>query len=140
MTAVNPPHVLGKLDLAFRAANKALQQNVTLVPGLRPSHYRLLDFTPTSGIRLTELARAANITKQALGEFVTSLETAGLVDVTTDPNDGRARLVTPTPAGRRIQTQIRHTVTAIEQELEQRVGNERWKVFCEVLDALADQP
>ena len=140
MNAVNPPHLLGKLDLAFRAANKALQENVSLVPGLRPSHYRLLDFTPTGGIRLSELARGANITKQALGEFVTNLETAGLVDVTPDPSDGRARLVTPTPAGRRIQTQIRRTVTAIEQDLEQRVGNERWKVFCQVLDALADPP
>lgn len=140
MNAVNPLHVLGKLDLAFRAANKALQENVPLVAGLRPSHYRLLDFTPEGGIRLTELARGSNITKQALGEFVTSLQTAGLVDVTTDPSDGRARLVTPTPEGRRIQDQIRRTVTAIEQELEQRVGADRWIVFCQVLDALADPP
>jgi DNA-binding MarR family transcriptional regulator len=137
MNAVNPPHLLGKLDLAFRAANKTLQSSVTLVPGLRPSHYRLLDFTPAGGIRLSELARSSNITKQALGEFVTNLQTAGLVEVTPDPRDGRARLVTPTPKGRRIQDQIRRTVTAIEQELEQRVGTDRWKVFCQVLDALA---
>lgn len=25
------------------------------VPGLRPSHYRLLDYTPLEGIRLTDL-------------------------------------------------------------------------------------
>jgi DNA-binding MarR family transcriptional regulator len=45
--------------------------------------------------------RVSNITKQALGEFVTDLQTAGLVDVKPDPSDGRARLVTPTPSGRR---------------------------------------
>jgi N-methylhydantoinase A/oxoprolinase/acetone carboxylase beta subunit len=58
---------------SVRAANKTLQRSVTVVPGLRPSHYRLLDFTPADGIRLSELARASNITKQALGEFVTNL-------------------------------------------------------------------
>lgn len=138
MDHVNQLHVLGKLDLAFRAASKVLQENVPPVPGLRPSHYRLLDFTPADGIRLSGLAHRANITKQALGEFVTSLEAAGLVDVTPDPTDGRARLVTPTRAGRDVQNQIRRTVTAIEGELAQRVGTERWQVFCEVLDALAD--
>jgi DNA-binding MarR family transcriptional regulator len=140
MKAVNPPHLLAKLDLAFRAANKTLQNSVTGVPGLRPSRYRLLDFTPAGGIRLSELARASNITKQALGEFVTDLQTAGLVDVKPDPSDGRARLVTPTPRGRRIQDQIRRAVTAIEKELEQRVGADHWKVFCQVLDSLADPP
>ena len=140
MEAVNPPHVLARLDLAFRAAAKTLQDNVTPAPGLRPSHYRLLDYAPDDGIRLGHLARRANISKQALGEFVAALQTARLVEVTPDPSDGRARLVTPTPKGRRVQDQIRRTVTGIEQDLEQRVGTEHWKVFCQVLDALTDLP
>lgn len=67
---------------------------------------------------------APNITKQALGEFVTNLDTAGLVEVTPDPRGGCARLVTPTK-GRRIRDQIRRTVTAIEKQLEQCVGTDR---------------
>ena len=133
-------HILGKLDLAFRAAAKTLHDNVTPIPGLRPSHYRLLDFTPAHGIRLSQLAGNANITKQALGEFIAALQTAGLVDVTPDPTDGRARLVAPTMEGSRIQDQIRRTVTEIEHDLEQRVGADHWKVFCQVLDTLTDPP
>jgi DNA-binding MarR family transcriptional regulator len=49
------------------------------------------------------------MTKQARGEFVATLEAAGLVRVTPDPSDGRARLVTLTPDGRRVQDQIRRT-------------------------------
>ena len=138
MDDVNGFHVLAKLDLAFRAAAKTLYDNVPPVPGLRPSHYRLLDFTPADGIRLSQLARRANITKQALGEFIATLQTAGLVDLTPDPSDGRARLVTPTQEGHRIQDHIRRTVTAIERDLEQRVGSEQSKLFGQVLDALAD--
>ena len=136
MDDVNSLHVLAKLDLAFRSAARILQDNVPPVPGLRPSHYRLLDFIPDDGLRLSQLARRANITKQALGEFIATLQTAGLVDVTPDPTDGRARLVSPTPTGRQIQDQIRRTVSVIERDLEQRVGTDRWNVFCQVLDAL----
>ena len=137
MNSVNPPHVLALLDQAFRGARKVLEAAVPPVPGLRPSHYRLLDYTPSEGIRLTDLAHRANMTKQALGEFVATLQAAGLVQVAPDPSDGRARLVTLTPDGQRVQDQIRRTIRAIEQDLQRRVGAHNWAVFCEVLDQLA---
>jgi DNA-binding MarR family transcriptional regulator len=137
MNSVNPPHVLALLDQAFRGARKVLEAAVPPVPGLRPSHYRLLDYTPSEGIRLTDLAHRANITKQALGEFVATLAAAGLVQVAPDPNDGRARLVTLTRDGRRVQDQIRRTIGAIEQDLQRRVGAQQWAVFRAVLDQLA---
>lgn len=107
------------------------------MPGLRPSHYRLVDNTPTEGIRLSDLAHRANMTKQALGEFVATLAAAGLVQVAPDPSDGRARLVTLTPDGQRVQDQIRRTISAIEQDLQRRVGAHNWAVFRDVLDQLA---
>lgn len=137
MNSVNPPHVLALLDHAFRRAKKALEAAVPPIPGLRPSHYRLLDYTPPEGIRLTELAQRADMTKQALGEFVATLQTAGLLKVTPDPDDGRARLVTLTPDGERVRDHIQRTIGAIEQDLQRRVGAGNWTVFREVLDALA---
>jgi|ERR671930_1130344 DNA-binding MarR family transcriptional regulator len=133
----SPPHVLALLDHAFRGARKVLEAAVPPIPGLRPSHFRLLDYTPSEGIRLTDLAQRANMTKQALGEMVATLQAAGLVQVAPDPNDGRARLVNLTPEGRRVRDRIKRTIGAIERDLRHRVGAEKWAVFREVLDELA---
>lgn len=139
MAVVNQPHVLVLLDNAFRSARKALEAAVPPVPGLRPSHLRLLDHA-TDGIRLTDLAYRANMTKQALGEFVTALQGAGLVEVTPDPTDRRARVVTLTADGRRIQDHIRQTVAGIEDDLRRRVGAAKWATFRDVLDAITPEP
>ncbi len=45
------------------------------------------------GSRLTELAEAAQVTKQTAGFLVDQLERAGYVERTRDARDGRARLV-----------------------------------------------
>jgi DNA-binding MarR family transcriptional regulator len=137
MTSGNPVHVLALLDQAFRGAKKVLEAEVPPVEGLRPSHFRLLDYTPAEGIRLTELSRRANVTKQALGEFVTALEGAGLLQVTPDPTDGRARLVALTAQGRRVRHRIHQTVAGIERDLRNRVGEQRWSIFREVLEEMA---
>jgi len=39
-----------------------------------------------------------------------------------------------------LRDQIRRTATEIEDNLEQGVGVERWKVFWQVLDTLTDLP
>jgi DNA-binding MarR family transcriptional regulator len=139
MSSVNPPqpHVLVLLDHAFRGARKVLEAANPPAPGLRPSHYRLLDHTPSGGIRLTELANRANMTKQALGEMVVTLQAAGLMEVSPDPTDGRARLVNLTPEGSRMRDRIQRTIGAIERDLRRRVGAEKWAVFREVLDEMA---
>ncbi len=45
------------------------------------------------GTRLTELAQAAQVTKQSAGFLVDQLERAGYVERKADPTDARARLV-----------------------------------------------
>ena len=45
------------------------------------------------GTRLTELAAAAQVTKQTAGSLVDQLERAGYARRTPDPADARARLV-----------------------------------------------
>jgi DNA-binding MarR family transcriptional regulator len=124
------------MDLAWRAFRRALDEGVAprvVDMGLRPSHLRLLSLTPVAGMRLTDLAARVGMTKQALGEFVATLQEAGLVEVTVDVRDRRVRLVRPTPAGQELQRVIESAIGGIERRWAAEVGPERWATFREVL-------
>ena len=54
------------------------------------------------GIRVTDLAERAGITKQTAGALVDELERNGYVERTADPADARARLVTLSGRGREL--------------------------------------
>jgi DNA-binding MarR family transcriptional regulator len=134
------------LDLAWRAWRREIDQRVgprvlgELAPGaaLRRSHLRLLSLTPPAGLRVTDLAGRAGMTKQALGEFVAALQEAGLVEVAVDSRDRRVRLVRPTPAGRRLQQVIESAFAEIEQGWRERVGPGQWAVFREALTRIGE--
>jgi DNA-binding MarR family transcriptional regulator len=145
MTSVNRQRLLAGdeplefavlMDLAWRAFRRALDEGVAprvADMGLRPSHLRLLSLTPVAGMRLTDLAARVGMTKQALGEFVATLQEAGLVEVTVDERDRRVRLVRPTPAGQELQRVIESAIGGIERRWAAEVGPERWATFREVL-------
>lgn len=150
MTVVNgdfPPHFVELMDMAWRTIRRAIEQHVRprvqeelagRGPHLRTSHMRLLSLTPTDGLRLTDLATRASMTKQALGEFVTTLQQLDLLEVTTDEHDRRVRLARPTETGRNVQRAIGDSLTAIEQRLQAKAGPQRWATFREVLTELGD--
>ena len=54
---------------------------------------------PASGIRLTELAARAGMTKQAMAELVAEIERRGYIRRTTDPADRRAKIIEFTDEG-----------------------------------------
>src|SRR5215204_2076532 len=124
----NPLRFAVLMDLAWRAFRPR-------VAGLqlRPSQLRLLSLTPADGLRVTDLAARVGMTKQALGEFVATLQDAGLVEVTVDQRDRRVRLIRPTPAGQELQRVIESAIAAIARRWAAEVGPERWATFRAVL-------
>ena len=78
-----------------------------------------------AGMRLTELAAAAQVTKQTAGFLVDQLERAGYVERRPDPTDARARLVVIAPRGRRAQQRAREVEEAVEAEWEAHLGADR---------------
>jgi DNA-binding MarR family transcriptional regulator len=132
----NPLRFAVLMDLAWRAFRRRMDEEVRpRVAGLqlRPSQLRLLSLTPADGLRVTDLAARVGMTKQALGEFVATLQDAGLVEVTVDQRDRRVRLIRPTPAGQELQRVIESAIAGIERRWAAEVGPERWATFREVL-------
>jgi DNA-binding MarR family transcriptional regulator len=105
-------------------------------PGLRARHYRLLSFIPDDGVRLSRVAEASGLTKQALAQALAPLEAGGYLEVGPDPADRRARIVRRTERGHDVVD----AVLALQQTFEERwaaeVGAQRWAAAREVLEDL----
>ena len=136
LTGDDPLQFAMLMDLAWRAFRRRMDEGIkprVASPQLRPSQLRLLSLTPAGGMCVTDLAARVGMTKQALGEFVATLQDAGLGEVTVDQRDRRVRLVRPTPAGQELQRVIESAIAGIERRWAAEVGPERWATFREVL-------
>jgi len=88
----------------------------------RIAHVSLTRNLDVSGTRLTEIARRASMTKQAMGELVDQCEALGLVSRRPDPSDKRARIVTFTPRGLKWLDAFRAAVDMAEDEMRRELG------------------
>ena len=92
---------------------------------VRPAHgcvFRFID--REHGSRLTELAEASGLTKQAVGEAVADLERLGYIDRLPDPDDGRAKIIRLNDRGVRACATAEGLFADIEREWGERIGEE----------------
>jgi DNA-binding MarR family transcriptional regulator len=97
----------------------------------------LLSIVPDGGARVTDLARTAGMTKQALGQYVAMLEPLGYVTSTPDPTDKRVRIISRTDLGDRAVRTSNELMAAIEDEWRSLVGARRWATTRAVMLELA---
>jgi DNA-binding MarR family transcriptional regulator len=101
------------------------------------AHIHITRHLPLEGARLTELARRAGMTKQAMGDLVDQCEAWGLVTRENDPLDARARRVQFTAAGLAWLQAFRESVAQAEAEFKREVGAEVATVVAIGLEAYA---
>jgi DNA-binding MarR family transcriptional regulator len=77
------------------------------------------------GMRLTDLAAAAQVTKQTAAFLVGQLERAGYVVRRPDPTDARARLICIAERGRAAQRAARVVERRVEAEWTRHLGADR---------------
>ena len=123
MSTPPQPHV----GVLFLVAHRAMEQRV--LERVQQSGHpvtqaqgRLAARIGPDGTRLTELAAAAQVTKQTAGSLVDQLEKAGYVERVPDPTDARARLVRLAPRGLEVVEVARGVEAEIRSEWEDHLG------------------
>lgn len=92
---------------------------------IREGHGCVFGNIRAEGMRLTELAELAGMTKQAVGEAVSDLESLGYAERVADPSDGRAKIIRLTERGQAAQSAAFQIMAEIEDEWAERFGAER---------------
>jgi DNA-binding MarR family transcriptional regulator len=102
----------------------------------KPSHSAVFAQIDPAGSRLSELARGANMTPQAMGELVDELESLDYVVRRPDPSDRRAKLIVLTAKGRECVEAGRVTIEGLEEEITRRLGPRRHQQLRKMLTEL----
>lgn len=101
------------------------------------AHIHITRHLALGGSRLTELAAAAGMTKQAMGDLVDQCEAWDLVRREPDPRDARARRIVFTPTGLLWLAAFREAVARAEAEFRAQVGQDVATVVALGLEAYA---
>ena len=136
---VLPDHVARWLEAVDRRLSIELGREPRAFPELRGSHLRVLQIIPPDGLRITDLAGLAGMTKQSIGEFVNYLEDFGFVGTERSASDRRVRLVRRTAQGDRASELTSQAIGRVERRWSEEVGNERFNVMKQVLRDLGAQ-
>jgi DNA-binding MarR family transcriptional regulator len=124
------PHI-GQLarDLLARFEDELIAATPPAADGsaLRPVHNHVLRHLDLDGTRASVIAQRSGLTRQAITQIVDELEAAGVVTREPDPEDGRAKRIVYTPAGRAAFGESRAHIAAIEQAWREQLGDDRWQ-------------
>ncbi|HEU5252060.1 MAG TPA: MarR family transcriptional regulator [Solirubrobacterales bacterium] len=129
----------GLLDLALDAMLAEFRSEIekSEFGDIRPTHGCVFRYLREQGLRLTEMAERANMTKQSVGEVVDELVERGYVERVPDPADRRAKLIRLTARGSEAQAFGFRAFAEIEERWAERYGAERIAGLRETLEAIA---
>lgn len=128
---------LAARQMASDLNDKLLEAGVT---GHRDSWNNVMPHIPASGIRLTDLAARANMTKQAMAELVAEIERRGYLQRTTDPADRRAKIIEFTDQGRATVNLALSALAELETEIAGRLGEPAVSELRSTLLQIIDRP
>jgi DNA-binding MarR family transcriptional regulator len=143
MTAASKPTpripLTGLLDVALESmlAEFRVELGDSEFSDIRPTHGCVFRFVKDEGMRLTDLAELASITKQSAGEIVDDLAERGYVERIADPADKRAKLICLTERGKQAQGHGFGLFAKVEERWMERYGRDRIAILRETLEAIA---
>jgi DNA-binding MarR family transcriptional regulator len=126
--------------LHFDLSRRVVEGVVAAGHQVRPSHSVVLGQLSHREARLTELARGANMTPQAMGDLVDELERLGYVARRPDPADRRAKVISLTDAGQVCARDGMLAIREIERTITEALGDTGHRQLRAMLLRLVDQP
>lgn len=139
-TKTLPLHIVltGLLSLAFDSMIADFRQEIedSEFDDMRPTHACVFRYVRGSGLRLTDIAELANMTKQSVGEVVDDLVDLGYAERVPDPADGRAKLIRLTGRGEEAQEFGFRILAEIEDRWAERYGADRIADLREILEEI----
>lgn len=103
---------------------------------VRVSHSTVLRRMSSGGVRVTDLAELAGMTKQSMAYLVEDLSALGYVATIADPSDGRAKLVVPTKRGESLLIASRRLGDLYEAHVAKLMGAAEAKRLRSLLERL----
>jgi DNA-binding MarR family transcriptional regulator len=133
------PHLNRMVLEAFRAldAQVAAALEARGAKDLSPRHATAILLIDKRGVRLTDLAERAGITKQAMMQVVNDLERLGLVKRSPDAKDARAKIVALTARGQKERTDAGKAVASAEQKIRRKLGAATYDALRETLASIS---
>ncbi|MDH5694799.1 MAG: MarR family transcriptional regulator [Gammaproteobacteria bacterium] len=129
----------GRLLLnAFRCfENTVIEQLANAsITDITASHLNVMRHLNPEGLRLTDLAKDANLTKQATSAIVKELVELGYFEVRPDPQDGRAKIVHYTTKGQQLRKTSIGVVIDIERHFRDLLGESSYLTLRSQLQTL----
>lgn len=125
--------------------NRVLQEDMVRsgrakgFPELKPAHNALFGtLSASKGSHTADMAAKFGITRQSMGEIVRDLTQLGIVQMSVDPDDRRAKLVTYTDYGLEAARSGRRHIMELEERLAQEFGSDEYARVLDVLARIAD--
>jgi DNA-binding MarR family transcriptional regulator len=123
-------------------ANRAMQSDMVREahrqghPEIKYAHNAVFATLSDTGARATDMAARAGITRQSMGEIIREMVSLGILEMQPDPDDGRAKLVTFTPAGlKEAQRGYQHIID-LENRFADEFGEKEYEIVRRVLERL----
>lgn len=146
-TRPGTPTALSRDNLGFLLSKAGQRWNEVLAERfaahgfaeVRPAYGSILiPLFEEDGLRMSELARRARLSKQTLTTLVPRLERDGLIERRGDPGDGRAALVFLTARARAFAPVAAAVLAELDDEVARLAGTRDLATTTGVLRALMD--
>ena len=130
-----PPTIGALLRLAWTRFRRRLFDAARAAgfDDLQPVHVALVRYPTIAGLRPTQLAEDAGLSKQAINDLLRQLEAKGYLTLQPDPSDRRARRIVLTPRGTALMECVRAAAQAVAEDWAQTVGPQRFATVRQTL-------
>jgi DNA-binding MarR family transcriptional regulator len=133
-----PPYVGALLRMCLQIVRGRMQDAAREAgfTDLQDAHWAMITYPVAPGVRPSELARRARISRQAANHLIAQLEALGYFE-RRSPDGSARRLVFLTPRGEALAATIHACLRRIHAEWAQEVGAERFATLLAALRILA---